>query len=214
MATAPPSRRERAALADLMLERGPDARTLCEGWTARDLAAHLVLRERNPIAASGMVLPPLAGLTDAAMRRLTRDRTFPKLVDLIRCGPPVYTPWGLSQPIESAMNTVEFFVHHEDLRRTAENWEPRQLDGDLEAALWKRLTASGRLITRKAGATIIFRRTSGDTVRGGAGEQTVEVKGGVGELTMFAFGRQSDARVELSGPADAQERVRSAKLGL
>ncbi len=35
---------ERAALADLMAELGPDAPTLCEGWTTRDLAAHLVVR--------------------------------------------------------------------------------------------------------------------------------------------------------------------------
>jgi uncharacterized protein (TIGR03083 family) len=35
---------ERNELCDLMLETGPDAPTLCEGWTTRDLAAHLVIR--------------------------------------------------------------------------------------------------------------------------------------------------------------------------
>ena len=35
---------ERAALVDLMAELGPDAPTLCTGWTTRDLAAHLVVR--------------------------------------------------------------------------------------------------------------------------------------------------------------------------
>ena len=39
---------ERLALADLMAEVGPDAPTLCGGWTTRDLAAHLLLRERRP----------------------------------------------------------------------------------------------------------------------------------------------------------------------
>ena len=32
---------ERSELADLMLRLGPDEPTLCEGWTTRDLAAHV-----------------------------------------------------------------------------------------------------------------------------------------------------------------------------
>ncbi len=31
---------ERQVLADALLEAGPEASTLCEGWTAHDLAAH------------------------------------------------------------------------------------------------------------------------------------------------------------------------------
>ena len=46
---------ERGRLCDLLLEVGPDAPTLCEGWTAADLAAHLVIRERKPLAAPGIV---------------------------------------------------------------------------------------------------------------------------------------------------------------
>ena len=33
---------ERAALAALLDETGPDGPTLCEGWQTRDMAAHLV----------------------------------------------------------------------------------------------------------------------------------------------------------------------------
>ena len=47
------SREERRALCELLDETGPDAPTLCEGWTTGDLAAHLVLRERRPDAAAG-----------------------------------------------------------------------------------------------------------------------------------------------------------------
>ena len=36
------------ALCDLFEEVGPDAPTLCGDWTTRDLAAHLVMRERRP----------------------------------------------------------------------------------------------------------------------------------------------------------------------
>src|SRR5205823_1816728 len=45
--------RERREMCDLMLELGPEAPTLCEGWTAFDLAAHLVVRERNPLSGPG-----------------------------------------------------------------------------------------------------------------------------------------------------------------
>ncbi len=48
---------ERKLLADLFDELGPDAPTLLEPWTTRDLAAHLVLREHDYLAAPGLVLP-------------------------------------------------------------------------------------------------------------------------------------------------------------
>jgi hypothetical protein len=48
---------ERAQLADLLGELGPGAPTLLAPWTTRDLAAHLVLRERNPLAGPGWSCP-------------------------------------------------------------------------------------------------------------------------------------------------------------
>ena len=47
------ARRERAALCDLALVLGEDAPTLCGAWTAKDLVAHLLVRERSPLAVSG-----------------------------------------------------------------------------------------------------------------------------------------------------------------
>ncbi len=47
------AKRERLLLADLLETAGPDAPTLCEGWRTRDLAAHVVVRERRPDAAGG-----------------------------------------------------------------------------------------------------------------------------------------------------------------
>jgi hypothetical protein len=48
---------ERAQLSDLFDELGPQAPTILEPWTTRDLAAHLVLRERDYLASPGLVLP-------------------------------------------------------------------------------------------------------------------------------------------------------------
>ena len=48
---------ERLQLCDLLDEIGPDAATLLDPWTTRDIAAHLVLREHDPFAAPGLVIP-------------------------------------------------------------------------------------------------------------------------------------------------------------
>lgn len=55
---------ERQALCDTMLAVGPDAPTLCEGWTVLDLAVHLLLRERRPDVAPGAFVPALRGRLD------------------------------------------------------------------------------------------------------------------------------------------------------
>ncbi|PZA20241.1 maleylpyruvate isomerase N-terminal domain-containing protein, partial [Modestobacter versicolor] len=52
----PVSRSERAALADLLEQLGPDQPTCCEGWTTQDMATHLVLRDRRPDAMPGLAL--------------------------------------------------------------------------------------------------------------------------------------------------------------
>lgn len=65
------AQRERAALVESLREHGPDAPTLCEGWTARDLAAHLVVRERRLDAAPGILVPQLAGYTERVQARVT-----------------------------------------------------------------------------------------------------------------------------------------------
>ncbi len=68
------SREERLALCGLLEKTGPDAPTLCEGWNTGDLAAHLVLRERRPDAAAGILGGPLAGYTTRVQNRI-RERT-------------------------------------------------------------------------------------------------------------------------------------------
>src|SRR3954468_22310402 len=80
---------ERAALCDLFEVLGPGAATLIEGWTTHDLAAHLVLRERDPIAGPCMVLPgPFQRFAERRRARLADRRDFRWLVLRIRSGPP------------------------------------------------------------------------------------------------------------------------------
>ncbi len=129
---------ERITLCDLLVERGPDAPTLCEGWRTADLAAHLVVRERRPDTGPGLVWPPLAGYTDK-VRRAVRDRTpWEKLVDTVRQGPPL-----LLRPFDGPMNTVEYFIHVEDVRRAEDGWEPRPISPEMADALWARSVPAG-----------------------------------------------------------------------
>ena len=89
------SREERLALCALLDETGPDAPTLCEGWTTGDLAAHLVLRERRPDAAAGVAGGPLAGYTARVQQRLKERIPFPDLVRMIGSGSPVLSVMAL-----------------------------------------------------------------------------------------------------------------------
>ncbi|MFD0746302.1 maleylpyruvate isomerase family mycothiol-dependent enzyme [Phytohabitans flavus] len=113
---------------------------MCAGWTAADLAAHLVLRERRPEASVGILAKRLGGYTEAVRRRILAEHEYPRLVDLVRTAPPRWAPHRFIPWLDAAMNTVEFFVHHEDLRRAQPGWMPRPITSEYEAELWGRLS--------------------------------------------------------------------------
>jgi uncharacterized protein (TIGR03085 family) len=209
------ARAERAALCDLLDRLGPGAPTLCEGWDTADLAAHLVLRERRPDAMPGIAVRALSGHTASVQRSLKAKHPYPKLVALVRKPGGVY---GLLPFLDSAVNTLEFFVHHEDVRRAQPTWEPRELPADFDELIWKRLSAMAKLMLRRSPVGVVLhRRGSGgarSVVLGGAGEgPKVEVTGDAGELLLFCFGRQAHALVDLTGDADSVARLKNARLG-
>jgi len=191
-----------------MLEEGPDAPTLCEGWTVRDLAAHLVLRERRPDAAAGIIVGPLRSYTERVQRQL-RARPWAPLVEDVRSGPPV-----LLRAVDEQMNLVEMFVHHEDVRRAPPGREPRSLDPGEEGALWRRLVPMARLMRRRLPVGVTLEAPGFGQVEVRTGDPHVTITGPPGELVLFVSGRQSVARVHLSGPLDAGAKLRSARLGL
>lgn len=200
------AQQERATLCDLLVERGPDAPTLCEGWSTADLAAHLVVRERRPDSGPGLVWTPLAGYTDK-VRTAVRDRTpWEKLVETVRRGPPL-----LLRPFDGAMNTVEFFIHVEDVRRAQDGWEPRPISPELADALWARVGPGG--MAKKVPATIVITSQGRAEKEHGTGPR-LTLAGEPGELTMFGAGRQGAARVEISGDDALAARLRAAPLGV
>lgn len=205
------AKRERLLLADLLETSGPQAPTLCEGWTTRDLAAHVVVRERRADAAGGIVIKPLAARAER-VRSEFAARPYEELIQLIRTGPPRMSPFSLKQ-IDEAANTAEFFIHAEDVRRAQPDWTPRELDPVFEDALWKRLESSARIMGRRSPVGMVLRRPNGQTAVAHKGTPVVTVTGEPGELLIFASGRQDAARVDLEGDENAVAKLRAAKLG-
>jgi uncharacterized protein (TIGR03085 family) len=187
---------ERRELCDLMDQLGPDAPTLCGGWATRDLAAHLVVRERRADAAPGILLPVFAGYT-ARVQRSVAQQPWADLVDLVRNGPPLWSPYGLPG-LGDKINTMEFFVHHEDVRRAETGWEPRPADSRRAAALWALLGLAACVLYRDSPVGVVLRTPDGleRTVRRGA--RSVTLVGSPDELTLHAFGR-AQTEVDIDG---------------
>lgn len=225
------ARDERLALCAALEEAGPREPTLCEGWTTLDLAAHLVLRERRLDAAAGIPGGPLAGYTRSVQRRIAERIPFGRLVQMVREGPPLLSPMRIPGAEERA-NLVEFFVHHEDVRRGRPGWEPRKLDTGLSAALWRSLRMA-RFVLRKAPVGIELARpdvdgSDGEDRRHSSGRKdarrhrltvkngtpVVTVIGHPAELTLWALGRTGAAQVRLDGAEKSVQALTSARWRL
>jgi uncharacterized protein (TIGR03085 family) len=204
---------ERAELSDLFDELGPEAPTLLEPWTTRDLAAHLVLRERDHLAGPGLVLPGAWSRLAERRRRALALRDFAWLSATIRSGPPP-GPFRIGW-VRRVPNLNEFFVHHEDVRR-ANGHGPRTHEPAMDDALWSNVTRAPWFLARRlrgAGLELHWAGTA-HTVRARRGEPTARIAGPPGELLLYLFGRRGAAQVEVSGTDTAVEAVRRARFGM
>jgi uncharacterized protein (TIGR03085 family) len=210
MPTTHLARSERSGLCDVLIQSGPGAQTLCEGWATRDLAAHIFVRERRPLAGPGILLGgPFAVITARSMATAIRTFGFVGVVAKIRSGPPV-----LWRPFDEIANLVEFFVHTEDVRRAKPEWEPRE-DPQLDAALWASLSRTSKLMTRKLkGIGLELGSPEGKTIIARSAEPKAVLSGGAQELVLYLSGRAKVARVSLGGDEHAQEVVRQARFGI
>ena len=211
---APLARHEREALCDLLVEVGPDADTLCEGWTTRDLAAHLVVRDRRPDTLPGLVIPAFGGHTERVRVARRDHHDYDRLVHLVRSGPPY--PVRLA-PIDAMANGLEYFVHHEDVHRAQPGWTPID-DADRDDQAWHRLQSMAKMLGRPAPVGLVLASPGHDPITAKAphpdpGGPTATVTGPVADVILWAFGRTEAADVELSGDDDAVEAVRHLDLG-
>ncbi len=213
------SRTERAALCNTALEAGEDAPTLCGAWTAKDLVIHLLVRERDPLGAPGIFFPPLEKLTSWSQKRMA-DQDFSSLVERVRQGPPMWSPLAVST-VERTLNTLEYYVHHEDIRRAAPGWRPRELTEREQRILWRAISTAGKGLVRPAGVPVEIRWTAGaDTAEPDhrravlrRGSDPVVLSGPPSELTLFLYGRAETTGLDFAGPPDAVTALRTARLG-
>lgn len=207
-----PATRERQQFADDLVTAGPDAPTLCEGWSARDLAAHVVVRERRLDAAAGIVISALSDHTDKVQaKRAAGD--WAVLVEQVRNGPPKWSPTRIDK-VDRAVNTIEFFVHTEDVRRAAPGWTPRDLPADLADDLATALERAAKMLTKSAPTGVTLAPEGRETIVAHAGAPMVAVSGPIGELVLFVYGRQDHAQVEFDGPEAAVVELRAAEFGI
>jgi uncharacterized protein (TIGR03085 family) len=188
---------------------GPNAPTLCGDWSARDLAAHLVVREGRLDATAGVAVPFLAGYTARVQRQVTETTSWDELLAKVASGPPLYSPFKLLDPIA---NLGEMFIHHEDVRRAQTDWEPRQLDGTMVKALGRGLPLMARLSLGKSPARVVLRTPDGKTVAAAGRGPELIVTGELEELVLFLSGRD-EVRLTFSD-AQAAQAVRAARRGL
>jgi uncharacterized protein (TIGR03085 family) len=194
----PVDQRERRELCDLFVELGPDAPTLCAGWTAADLAAHLFLREHFRRWGSERITAEKA-------------RGFSALVDGLRRGAPLI-PWRVPG-VRTFINGGEYFIHHEDLRR-ANGLARREDRPDLDALLWRMTGLTGRrLVHRIRPFGVELRRPDGTSRRLGRTPAAV-LSGEASELVLYQSGRKDAAKVTLTGPDEAVAAVEQVRLGL
>lgn len=205
-----PARREREALCDLLLAVGPDHPTLCGDWTTAELAAHLYLREHRPDVMVGI----LAGQFDGwVARRLERhhdtrvtsaaaDLPYEETVEAVRKGPPEWSPLGRPS-LDRAVNTAEFFVHHEDVRRATPGWEPREPDPGLGDDLDRMVSSRATHLAADAPCGLVLWPDGRPPILAKRALPIVEMFAPVEEITLFLHGRIDHARVDLQVPDDA-----------
>lgn len=210
------ARAERQLLCDLFDQVGPDQPTLSGEWTTRDLAAHIVVRERRPDAGPGIVSGFLAGYSEK-VRLAETAKPYPEIVERIRQGPPRWNPMHLDA-VDRATNTIEFFVRHEDVCRAQPDWTVRALGDELTADLRSSIGRMGGLLTRGLDVGLTIRPDDGDgdgdEIRLHKGEPVVALVGPVGEGVLYVYGRRDVAQVTLDGPADAVAAVAAADFGI
>lgn len=190
------SQSERQRLAALLLEKGPDAPTLCEGWDTRDLAAHLWIRENRPDAAAGMMISAVEDHLESTTAKVL-ERPYEQLVRDWQDGPGKFSPVRL---VDRWMNLAEHFVHHEDVRRG--QWmvdgtlvPARELAEDENDALTKSVATIAKTMLKNSDrpvqVVIPGRITYDIRPKGVDLGDPVVVTGEPGEVLLWLFGRDA-----------------------
>ncbi len=204
------AQKERDRLAQLLLELGPNAPTLNDGWETKDLAVHLLIRERKPLAAAGILVPAAQPLLNREEER-QHARSYEEVVREWAAGPPAFIA-----PINAGMNTSEHFIHHEDVRRGGGIIEPREFSREVDRQLMQLVKRFGRLVLGKSSVPVVLTPPTLPPVSVGGqagvaeqGDNVARVFGAPGELLLWVSGRDA-VDITLGGNSEALADVKRA----
>jgi uncharacterized protein (TIGR03085 family) len=208
-------RDQRTALCDALDAVEPGAPTLCEGWTAHDIAAHVWVRENEWLQVAPALLRGRRDRIDELRNRVMRERSYSDLVAVLRLGPQGLSPFRLPGA-EAAANGIEFFVHCEDVRRGRGVNTPRERDAALENQIWRRLPMLARFGLRRCPVAVWLERDIGDgePARIGHGPDIVTLSGPPTEILLYLWGRRAAANVDVIGEPASVSTLEKSVLGI
>ena len=98
------------------------------------------------------------------------------------------------------VDSAEYAIHHEDVRRAQPGWAPRELPREAQDLLWGNVVLFGRAAVGRVPGALVLRRSDAPGVqrRYGSGTPETVVEGEPLELLLWASGREDVARVEIS----------------
>lgn len=176
---------------DALLAAGPDAPTLCEGWTARHLAIHLWQLNHDPVAWLGM-LPGLGRLSRQRYDRASTRMSHDEVVEEVRSSRGRFACMPDDGLLQDLHSLGEWYVHTQDVLRANDLPQP-VLSPRMQDALWRRTLQAAPLLQRAKG--LVLERETGERRTITKGETRLVVKGQPSELILWVYGRQQAARV-------------------
>ncbi len=202
---------ERARLCLMLDEFGPHAPTLSGEWDTHHLAAHLWVREGNPLRRVRIALP---GKASGAIEARVAEGDYAALVEDVRSGPPRLSIYGTSKT-DKLFNTLEFFVHHEDVRRAMPTFATRHLPQWAQDEIWGQIRVFVKVLMRKSPVGVVLAPSDrDDAVLAVRGNAPAVLRGLPTELALFAYGRGEVADVDVTGSADSVARLRETTFAV
>jgi uncharacterized protein (TIGR03083 family) len=179
-----------AFLATLTSEQW-SAPTLCDGWTVKDVVAHVVSYE--DLGTVGLIKRFLKGRIVHANEVGVEEfapMSPPELLDFLNNH---LEPHGLTAGFGGMIALVDGTIHHQDIRRALDR--PRAIPADRLERILPRIPSNPRLGAGKRIRGLRLKATDVDWTHGNGPEVT-----GAGEALMMAMSGRRAVIGELTGP--------------
>lgn len=202
---------EREEFAATFLALGPTAPTILPGWDSAALLEHLHLRERAPHLMLAHRLPdPLSGRARAALERY-RSTPWEQRVAGFRTAPGPLSPIGR---LDALSGQSELLIHHEDLRRAQDGWEPRRTSAARAEDAWRAVGLMAPLAMSVRADVTLVSPLGGRRLRARRSAGSLRVHGEPLELLLWVSGREEVARVQVHGEPAALRALQDGRRGL